>query len=127
MFLMRFTERAYTSYTEEAVRNSANEAVRLTFSNKNFDPQIGARQYNEYLDEYEYCEEVGFDGLMLNEHHNTPTCLGATMNLEAAILARNTKKPKIVLKGNPLPTFENPLRVAEEIAEIDMISNGRVV
>ena len=33
MFLMRFTERAYTSYTEEAVRNSANEAVRLTFSN----------------------------------------------------------------------------------------------
>ena len=127
MFLMRFTERAYTSYTEEAVRNSANEAVRLTFSNKNFDPQIGARQYNEYLDEYEYCEEVGFDGLMLNEHHNTPTCLGATMNLEAAILARNTKKPKIVLMGNPLPTFENPLRVAEEIAEIDMISNGRVV
>ena len=62
-----------------------------------------------------------------NEHHNTPTCLGATMNLEAAILARNTSKPKIVLMGNPLPTFENPLRVAEEIAEIDMISNGRVV
>ena len=127
MFLMRFTERAYTAYTEEAVRNSPNEAVRLTFSNSNFDPKVGARQYNEYLDEYEYCEEAGFDGLMLNEHHNTPTCLGATMNLEAAILARNTKKPKIVLMGNPLPTFENPLRVAEEIAEIDMISNGRVV
>ena len=127
MFLMRFTERAYTNYTEEAVRNSTNEAVRLTFSNSNFDPKVGARQYNEYLDEYEYCEEVGFDGLMLNEHHNTPTCLGATMNLEAAILARNTTKPKIVLMGNPLPTFENPLRVAEEIAEIDMISNGRVV
>jgi len=26
MFLMRFTERAYTAYTEEAVRNSPNEA-----------------------------------------------------------------------------------------------------
>ena len=73
MFLMRFTERAYTAYTEEAVRNSPNEAVRLTFSNSNFDPTVGARQYNEYLDEYEYCEEAGFDGLMLNEHHNTPT------------------------------------------------------
>ena len=94
MFLMRFTERAYTNYTEEAVRNSPNEAVRLTFSNSNFDPMVGSRQYNEYLDEYEYCEEVGFDGLMLNEHHNTPTCLGATMNLEAAILARNTKTPE---------------------------------
>ena len=127
MFLMRFTERAYVDYTEEDVRNSANQAVRLTFPNSNFDPEVGSRLYNMYLDEYEYSEEVGFDGLMLNEHHNTPTCLGATMNLEAAILARITKKPKIVLLGNPLPIFDNPVRLAEELAEIDMISGGRLV
>ena len=127
MFVMRFTERAYTHYTEEDVRNSLNSAVRLTFSNSHFDPQLGADLYNEYLDEYEYSEEVGFDGLMLNEHHNTPTCLGAAMNLEAAILARVTKKPKIVLMGNPLPIFDNPLRLAEELAEIDVISRGRLV
>ena len=127
MFLMRFTERAYTNYTEEDVRNSPNEAVRLTFSNSNFNPNEGHFLYNMYLDEYEYSEEVGFDGLMLNEHHNTPTCLGATMNLEAAILARTTTKPKIVLLGNPLPIFDNPIRLAEELAEIDMISGGRLV
>ncbi len=127
MFLMRFTERAYVNYTEEDVRSSPNEAVRLTFSNSNFSPEEGHYLYNMYLDEYEYSEEVGFDGLMLNEHHNTPTCLGATMNLEAAILARNTKKPKIVLLGNPLPIFDNPIRLAEELAEIDMISGGRLV
>jgi alkanesulfonate monooxygenase SsuD/methylene tetrahydromethanopterin reductase-like flavin-dependent oxidoreductase (luciferase family) len=127
MFLMRFTERAYVHYTAEDVKNSPNSAVRLTFSNRHFDPQRGADLYNMYLDEYEYCEEVGFDGLMLNEHHNTPTCLGATMNLEAAILARTTHKPKIVLLGNPLPIFENPVRLAEELAEIDMISRGRLV
>ena len=127
MFLMRFTERAYTNYTEEDVRNSPNQAVRLTFSNSHFDPQVGSDLYNRYLDEYEYSEEVGFDGLMLNEHHNTPTCLGATMNLEAAILARSTKRAKIVLLGNPLPVFDNPLRLAEELAEIDMISRGRLV
>ena len=127
MFLMRFTERAYVNYTEEDVRNSPNEAVRLTFSNSNFNPQEGHYLYNMYLDEYEYSEEVGFDGLMLNEHHNTPTCLGATMNLEAAILARNTKNTKIVLLGNPLPIFDNPIRLAEELAEIDMISGGRLV
>ena len=127
MFLMRFTERAYTGYTEEDVRNSPNQAVRLTFSNSHFDPKLGAELYNEYLDEYEYSEEAGFDGLMLNEHHSTPTCMGATMNLEAAILARITKKPKIVLLGNPLPVFDNPIRLAEELAEIDMISRGRLV
>jgi alkanesulfonate monooxygenase SsuD/methylene tetrahydromethanopterin reductase-like flavin-dependent oxidoreductase (luciferase family) len=127
MFLMRFTERAYVHYTAEDVKNSPNSAVRLTFSNRHFDAKLGADLYNMYLDEYEYCEEVGFDGLMLNEHHSTPTCLGATMNLEAAILARTTKKPKIVLLGNPLPIFDNPIRLAEELAEIDMISRGRLV
>ena len=127
MFLMRFTERAYVNYTAEDVKNSPNSAVRLTFSNRHFDPQLGADLYNTYLDEYEYCEEIGFDGLMLNEHHSTPTCLGATMNLEAAILARTTTKPKIVLLGNPLPIFDNPIRLAEELAEIDMISRGRLV
>lgn len=125
MFIMRFTERAYIAYTEDDVRNSFRSSVRLTFPNKHFNPALGADLYNEYLDEYEFCEEVGFDGLMLNEHHNTPTCMGAAMNLEAAILARITKRPKIVLLGNPLPIFENPLRLAEELAEIDMISRGQ--
>jgi alkanesulfonate monooxygenase SsuD/methylene tetrahydromethanopterin reductase-like flavin-dependent oxidoreductase (luciferase family) len=127
MFLMRFTERPYVAYSEEDVKNSFRSSVRLTFPNSHFNPELGADLYNEYLDEYEYAEEVGFDGLMLNEHHNTPTCLGAAMNLEAAILARITKKPKIVLLGNPLPIFDNPIRLAEELAEIDMISRGRLV
>ncbi len=127
MFLMRFTERAYVDYSEEDVRQSFRSAVRLTFPNTHFSPSLGADLYHTYLDEYEYAEEVGFDGLMLNEHHNTPTCMGAAMNLEAAILARTTKRAKIVLLGNPLPIFDNPLRLAEELAEIDMISRGRLV
>jgi len=127
MFLMRFTERAYVAYSEEDVKNSFRSAVRLTFPNAHFNPALGADLYNEYLDEYEYSDEIGFDGLMLNEHHNTPTCMGAAMNLEAAILARTTKRAKIILLGNPLPIFDNPVRLAEELAEIDMISRGRLV
>ena len=127
MFLMRFTERAYVNYTADDVRKSPNSAVRLTFSNSHFDPEVGSDLYNLHFDEYEYSEEMGFDGLMLNEHHNTPTCLGAAMNLEAAVLARITKRPKIVLLGNPLPIFDNPIRLAEELAEIDMMSRGRLV
>ncbi len=51
MFLMRFTERAYTNYTEEDVLRSPNKAVRVTFSNSHFDPTVASRQYNESLDE----------------------------------------------------------------------------
>ena len=108
MFVMRFTERAYFNYTEDDVKSSPGGAHRVTFSNSHFDPAVAADQYNYYLDEWQYCEEIGFDGMMLNEHHSTPTSLGAAMNLEAAILARITKKPKIVLMGNPLPIHDNP-------------------
>ena len=72
-------------------------------------------------------EELGFDGLMLNEHHDNAFCMGSVMNVEASILARLTKKVKIVLLGNPLPIVGNPLRLAEELAMIDLISGGRLV
>ncbi|HXZ88317.1 MAG TPA: LLM class flavin-dependent oxidoreductase [Candidatus Binataceae bacterium] len=124
MILMYFTERPYRDVPEdELIKNRAFFAV----PNKFFDREKGAQLYNEYLDEMVYAEDVGFDAVMLNEHHGTPFCMGAVMNVEASILARITKKVKIVLLGNPLPTFKNPLRVAEELATIDCISHGRLV
>ena len=96
-------------------------------SNADYDPKLGADLYNRYLDEKLYAEEMGFDGLMLNEHHSTPFCMGSVMNVEAAILARITKRAKIVLLGNVLPIWDDPLWLAEELAEIDMISRGRLV
>jgi len=124
MILMYFTERPYRDVPEDAViENRAFFGV----PNRYFDRDVGARLYNEYLDEMVYAEDVGFDAIMLNEHHGTPFCMGAVMNVEASILARITKKARIVLLGNPLPTFKNPLRIAEELATIDCISHGRLV
>ena len=51
----------------------------------------------------------------------------AKCNVFASILAAMTKRVKIVLLGNPLPLAENPVRLAEELAMIDMISQGRLV
>ncbi|HLW70014.1 MAG TPA: LLM class flavin-dependent oxidoreductase [Candidatus Binataceae bacterium] len=123
MQLMYFTERPYRDLSEdELIKNRAYFGL----SNKFFDREVGSRLYNEYLDEMVYAEDVGFDAIMLNEHHGTPFCMGAVMNVEASILARITKRARIVLLGNPLPTFKNPLRVAEELATIDCISRGRL-
>jgi len=72
-------------------------------------------------------EAVGVDGIMLNEHHNAPFCMQAKANIFAAILAAMTQKVKIVMLGNPLPLAENPVRLAEELAMIDMISKCRLV
>ncbi len=99
----------------------------LDISNRLYDPAVGADLYNRYLDEKIYAEEVGFDGIMLNEHHSTPFCMQGVTNVEAAILARQTKKAKIIVLGNILPIWDDPLWLAEELAMIDMISRGRLV
>ena len=123
MHIMCFTERPYYHVPEEQIlKNASHFGVPNTY----FDPVKGSELYNTYLDEAVYAEEMGFDGIMLNEHHGTPFTLGAVMDVEAAILARITKRVKIVLLGNPLPVAD-PLRLAEELAEIDMISGGRLV
>lgn len=125
MHLMYFTEQPMATYPAEAGLDFG--ATALMFSNSHFDPTEGSRLYNEYLEDYLYAEEMGVDGIMLNEHHNAPFCMQAKANVFASILAGMTEKVKIVILGNPLPLSENPIRLAEELAMIDMISKGRLV
>ena len=127
MFVGYFTERPYQDRQSGYFGATGRSITDLTMSNSSYDPKLGADLYNRYLDEKIYAEEMGFDGLMLNEHHSTPFCMGGVMNLEAAILARITQRAKIVLLGNILPIWDDPLFLAEELAEIDMISRGRLV
>ena len=123
MHIMMFTERPYYDVPEDEIIKNASY---FGIPNEHFDAETGGQLFNSYFDEAVYAEEVGFDGIMLNEHHGTPFCMGAVMNIEAAVLARITQRVKIVLLGNPLPVAD-PLRLAEELAMIDMISGGRLV
>ena len=123
MHIMMFTERPYYDVPEDEIIKNAGY---FGIPNEHFNPEIGGQLFNSYFDEAVYAEQVGFDGVMLNEHHGTPFCMGSVMNIEAAVLARITERVKIVLLGNPLPVAD-PLRLAEELAMIDMISGGRLV
>src|SRR5229473_4449700 len=113
MHLMYFTEQPMSAYPEDEGREFG--ATALMLSNRFFDPVAGSRLYNEYLEHYRLAEAVGFDGIMLNEHHNAPFCMQPRINMYAAILAAITERVKIVLLGNPLPVAGNPLQTAEEI------------
>src|SRR5215472_9479698 len=125
MHIMYFTEQPMKDYPMEESDKLGYTSVM--FSNRHFDSVAGARLYQEYLDKYLYVEEMGFDGIMLNEHHTSPFCMQAKANIWASILAAVTKRVKIVVLGNPLPLADNPVRIAEELAMIDMISQGRLV
>src|SRR5271163_980568 len=125
MFVMYFTEQPMSTYPADIGLEVGHTA--LMFSNKHFDPVAGSRLYNEYLEHYIYAEEQGVEGFMLNEHHNAPFCMQAKCNIFATAIAATTKRVKIVTLGNPLPVADNPVRLAEELAMIDLLSKGRLV
>ena len=61
----------------------------VTYPNTFFDPEEGARLYNTYLDQLEYAETLGFDGVCVNEHHQNHYGLMPAPNIIAALLARD--------------------------------------
>jgi alkanesulfonate monooxygenase SsuD/methylene tetrahydromethanopterin reductase-like flavin-dependent oxidoreductase (luciferase family) len=101
--------------------------VWVNLPNSNFDPVKGHALYNRYLDELEYAEELGFDAIAVNEHHQTAYGLMPSPIVTASALARRTRRVRIAILGSALPLREHPLMVAEEHAMIDVISGGRLI
>ncbi len=88
-------------------------------------PKIGAELYHRFLDEWLYADEEGLD-IQINEHHQTPTCVDPAAPIVLGILARQTKRARLLILGNPIGNRTQPVRVAEEMAMVDVLSRGRV-
>ena len=103
-------------------------AVELPYplSKQHFKPDVAVRTYAEHLDAWEEIDRLGYDGVGFNEHHCSPYGLMNSPNLMAASAAQRTKKLKLLIYGNLLPLHE-PLRLAEELAMLDCLSNGRLI
>jgi alkanesulfonate monooxygenase SsuD/methylene tetrahydromethanopterin reductase-like flavin-dependent oxidoreductase (luciferase family) len=94
--------------------------------NRLFDPALGAANFREHVDHKIFAEECGFDWVACNEHHMSPYGLMPNPSLIGAIVAHQTKKVGVLQSGSILP-LNNPVRVAEEYAMIDVLSGGRLV
>ena len=103
------------------------DAPRTPVPSNFFDPIKGAANYAEHLDEMTYCEELGLDGVVFNEHHYSSYGTMPSPNLIAAALSQRTKRIKIGVLGNILPLRDHPVRVAEEYAMVDCLSTGRLI
>jgi alkanesulfonate monooxygenase SsuD/methylene tetrahydromethanopterin reductase-like flavin-dependent oxidoreductase (luciferase family) len=103
------------------------DSAWVTLPNSYFDPSVGERLYHRYLGELELADELGFDGICVNEHHQTAYGLMPAPNLIAAALARSTHKAKIAILGRALPLVNNPVNIAEEFAMLDHLTKGRII
>jgi alkanesulfonate monooxygenase SsuD/methylene tetrahydromethanopterin reductase-like flavin-dependent oxidoreductase (luciferase family) len=92
-----------------------------------FDPERANTLYNEYMDQLEYADAVGFDGIGVNEHHQNGYGIMPSPNIIAAGLARRTSRAALCVIGNSIALYNPPIRVAEEFAMLDCISGGRLV
>jgi alkanesulfonate monooxygenase SsuD/methylene tetrahydromethanopterin reductase-like flavin-dependent oxidoreductase (luciferase family) len=102
-------------------------SVWVDVPSKLYDPVKGHELYNEYLDELEYADRMGFNGIVVNEHHSNAYGLMPSPNIMLACLARRTNNAALTVIGNSLALYNPPLRVAEEMAMLDVISGGRFV
>ncbi len=101
------------------------DSYRVVVPNRLFDPKIGADLYHRYLDEWALCDELGIN-IMTNEHHATATCADSVCTIPMAILARETKRVRLLALGMPIGNRNDPIRVAEEFSMLDVISRGRI-
>jgi alkanesulfonate monooxygenase SsuD/methylene tetrahydromethanopterin reductase-like flavin-dependent oxidoreductase (luciferase family) len=119
-----FSEQPYGYVTEDDL--APYESGRMHFPNTNFDPEKAHVLYNNYHEQYAWADEVGFDGIMSNEHHSSYWCMKPSVNVDAAVIAKVTKKTKIAMLGNVI-ALNDPVKMAEEIAMLDCISGGRII
>jgi alkanesulfonate monooxygenase SsuD/methylene tetrahydromethanopterin reductase-like flavin-dependent oxidoreductase (luciferase family) len=104
-----------------------HRSVWVDIDSRLFDPVKANAMYHEYMDQLEYAESLGFDGIGVNEHHQNGYGLMPSPNIIAATLARRTSKAAICVIGNSVALYNPPIRVAEEFAMLDCISGGRLV
>jgi alkanesulfonate monooxygenase SsuD/methylene tetrahydromethanopterin reductase-like flavin-dependent oxidoreductase (luciferase family) len=90
-----------------------------------FDPVKGHALYARHLRYMRLAEDLGFDGLCINEHHNTVYSMTPTVSLMGAAIATATNRVKIMVAGVPV-NLTYPNRLAEEYAMLDVMSGGRM-
>jgi len=99
----------------------------VVLPNQLYDPVKGAEEYARHIDALVYAEELGFDAIGVNEHHQTAYGLMPAPNLIASALIQRTKTIKIAILGRALPLVNNPIYIAEEFAMLDVLSKGRII
>jgi alkanesulfonate monooxygenase SsuD/methylene tetrahydromethanopterin reductase-like flavin-dependent oxidoreductase (luciferase family) len=88
-------------------------------------PVSRERLYAECLDQAAWADEAGFHGVAFLEHHGSDDGYCPAGTILAGAVAARTRRLRIALRALVLP-LHNPVRLAEELAVIDVVSDGRL-
>jgi alkanesulfonate monooxygenase SsuD/methylene tetrahydromethanopterin reductase-like flavin-dependent oxidoreductase (luciferase family) len=92
---------------------------------RHFDANFGQSSLEDTYALFRLADEVGFDWVTVAEHHYHARQLSANPITMAAVVAQHVKRARIGVLGVTLP-LHNPIRVAEDLALLDNMCNGRL-
>src|ERR671939_29064 len=78
------------------------------------------------LEQFRLADELGFDWVTVAEHHYAPFSMTPNPMVMAGALTQCVKRAGIALLGANIPIL-NPVRVAEEVAMLDVMTGGRLI
>jgi alkanesulfonate monooxygenase SsuD/methylene tetrahydromethanopterin reductase-like flavin-dependent oxidoreductase (luciferase family) len=107
---------------------SRGAEARLTLSFDMRAPAFGApvdALYRAALEQASWADDVGFDALIVNEHHGSADGYLPAPLVFAAALAARTSRIRIWISALVLP-LHDPIAAAEELAVLDLVSGGRL-
>ncbi len=81
--------------------------------------------YETALERFEIMDKTGYDAVWLAEHHFSSFSVCPSVHMMGTMAAARTKRLRIGTAVSLAP-FYNPLRLAEEVALLDVLSGGRV-
>jgi alkanesulfonate monooxygenase SsuD/methylene tetrahydromethanopterin reductase-like flavin-dependent oxidoreductase (luciferase family) len=81
--------------------------------------------YQAGLERFSIMDETGYDAVWLAEHHFSSFSVCPSVHMMGTMAAARTKRLRIGTAVSLAP-FYNPLRLAEEVALLDVLSGGRV-
>lgn len=121
-----FHQQGYRDLPEDFHKKYESVWVTLP-SDELCDPQMVRKYLRWNVEELELADDLGFDAIGVNEHHQNAYGFPVAPNIIAGIMARRNSDAGIVVLGNTIPLYNPPLRVAEEYALLDCLSGGRLV
>jgi len=90
-----------------------------------YEPEYGRQSLHHAIAQCEFADHLGFDWVSFSEHHYLTT-VAPNPALAAAAVATRVRNAKIAMIGHNL-TLNNPIKVAEDLATLDTLSDGRLV
>jgi alkanesulfonate monooxygenase SsuD/methylene tetrahydromethanopterin reductase-like flavin-dependent oxidoreductase (luciferase family) len=122
---LQFYSMHFMPYASIPPEHENVESYSVDYSNANLDNDKVQAFYKRYISELVLADKLGYDGLVVNEHHATAYSLMPACNIIAATLIPQTSRAKICIFGTPI-NLVPPQRLAEEYAMLDHLSGGRL-